>query len=317
MKKQIKVIYIGGSGRSGSTVLTKLLNFWPGLIGVNEICYLWKYGIEANHPVSDGTLFSESGFWQQVLARVYPDRPIRRKQADFFAHSGQNGLKNLILNQWRPRPLADEERAYAHALEKLYASVLEVSGEQYIVDSSKTPDYAYFLSRIDSIDMVLLHLVRDPRGVAYSWSKKFARNDVRADATVAMTSFGLLQATLRWIKWNVGCELVKRRKNVRYRRVRYEDFVKNPQKVLDGIAALLGFPEHPPPYELTAEGFHDQHHARDISMWGNPVVRTRSGPVRVVVDDEWKKEMSLWKKIAVSVLTFPFLVRYGYKPFVL
>lgn len=315
MKQRIKVIYIGGSGRSGSTVLTKLLNFWPGLVGVNEICYLWKYGIEANHPVSDGTLFSESGFWQQVLARVYPDRPIRRKQVDFFAHSGQNGLKNMILNQWRPRPLTDEERAYAHALEKLYASVLEVSGEQYMVDSSKTPDYAHFLSRIETVDMLLLHLVRDPRGVAYSWNKKFARNDVRTDTTVAMTSFGLLQATLRWIKWNVGCELVKRRKNVRYRRVRYEDFVENPQQVLDDVAALLGFPEHSPPYELTDEGFHDQHHARDISIWGNPVVRTRSGPVRVVVDDEWKQEMRLWKKVAVSVLTLPLLVRYGYSIF--
>ncbi|MGB3848555.1 MAG: sulfotransferase [Tunicatimonas sp.] len=313
MKKKIKVIYIGGSGRSGSTVLTKLLNFWPGLIGVNEICYLWEYGIQANHPVSDGTLFNESDFWNQVLASVYTNRPIERQQVDFFAHTSQVGLKNLILNYYLNRPLNNESRAYAQTLKNLYASVLKVSGEQYVIDSSKTPDYAFFLSRLKSVDMVLLHLVRDPRGVAYSWGKKFIRNDVRTDTKLSMTSFGIVKATLRWIKWNIGCELVGRRPNVRYLRVRYEDFVKNPQEVLDDITVALGLPIYPPHYHFEEGKFYDQHGTKDISIWGNPIVRTISGSVKVNADNEWRGNLSTIKKLQVTLLTFPLLFRYGYK----
>ena len=313
MKDRINVIYIGGSGRSGSTVLTKLLNYWDGLIGLNEICYLWEYGIEGNHPVSDGDLFSESDFWKQVLGAVFPNRPISRPQADFFAYPSQVGLKNLLLNRWRARPQDGSVRAYAKTVELLYAQVLAVSGDRYVVDSSKTPDYAYFLSRIKTFDILLIHLIRDPRAVVYSWSKQFKRQDTREGTDVAMTRFGLLKSTLRWMKWNLGCELLRGKKNVRYLRVRYEDFAKNPDGVLDRISAMLELPSSPPRYHRTEEGFQDQHHARDISIWGNPKVRTKKGAIQVSEDNEWVDNLSLRKKLMTTLLTLPLLVRYGYR----
>ncbi len=313
MNDRIKVIYIGGSGRSGSTVLTKLLNYWKGLIGLNEICYLWEYGIEGNHPVSNGDLFSESAFWKQVLGAVFHDKQIIREEVDFFAHPSQVGLKNLLLNQWWVQPQGRNVETYAKNIEALYASVLATSGDHYVVDSSKTPDYAYFLSRIKTFDILLIHLIRDPRAVAYSWGKKFKRRDTQEGADVAMTRFGLLKSTLRWIKWNVGCELLKRKQNVRYLRVRYEDFVQNPRAVLDNVSAMLDLPTSSPRYHLTEKGFEDRYHARDISIWGNPKVRTKRGAIQVTEDSEWIKKLSLKKKLIVTLLTLPLLVRYGYR----
>jgi hypothetical protein len=315
MKKPINVIYIGGSGRSGSTVLTKILNFWNGLIGLNEVCYLWKYGIKANHPVSNGDLFHESPFWTKVLEKTFPGHRVEREDVDFFAHSSQVGIGNMIKENLRKSPPEPAVTEYSRNLERLYRNILEVSGSQFIVDSSKTPDYAYFLSGIKSVDMVLIHLVRDPRGVAYSWSKRFKREDVGAGAEVNMTSFGLIKSTLRWMKWNVGCEVVRRRKNVRYLRVRYEDFTQNPSKTLDQLAALLGLSGDSPMYHLTPEGFRDRSGAKDVSIWGNPQVRMSSGPIKIAEDNAWVKELEMGKKLAVTLLTLPLLIRYGYRIF--
>ena len=310
--KKTNVLYIGGSGRSGSTVLTKILNFWDGFIGLNEICYLWRYGLERNYPISNGELFNESTFWKEVLSRTYSGKAITQKEADFFSQPDQAGLKNILKNLSQQQHAAPETEDYALKLEKLYISIAEVSGADYIVDSSKTPDYAHFLSNIENLNIFFVHLVRDPRGVAYSWSKKFKRSDVQEDANVSMTSFNLVESTLRWIKWNVGCELIQRKKNVKYLRVRYEDFTTNPERVLKQITDFLGLKEEKPRYHLTEEGFHDHHNAPDISIWGNPQVRQSQGAIKVKEDKEWVEKFSFKKKLIVTLLTFPFLIRYRY-----
>ena len=313
--KKINVIYIGGSGRSGSTVLTKLLNFWEGFIGLNEACYLWRNGIHRNYPISNGELFSESGFWKEVLLRVFPGKMITKKQIDFFSYASLLGLKNLLKSSFRKRPTDPDISSYAKNLKNLYTAILEVSEAQFIVDSSKTPDYAHFLSGLDGMNIYFIHLVRDPRGVAYSWSKKFKRKDVQKGTEVPMTSFGLIESTLRWINWNIGCELIKRKKNVKYLRVRYEDFAQDPVQVLEKITDLLDLVKDCPKYYFTEEGFIDRHNAQDISIWGNPEVRKSQGGIKVRPDEKWVQEFSFKKKLIVTLLTFPFLIRYNYALF--
>ena len=312
--KKINLLYIGGSGRSGSTVLTKLLNFWNGFIGLNETCYLWRYGLDKNYPISNGELFSESTFWKEVLSRVFSDTVVQQEQIDFFSHTDSVGIKNMIKKSFQKEP-GDDEARYIKTIEKLYAAILEVSGEQYIVDSSKIPDYAYLLSRMDNVNMFFVHLVRDPRGVAYSWSKKFKREDVQKSVHMNMISFGLLESTSRWVKLNLGCELMRRKNRVKHIRIRYEDFVQDPRQTLDKIATLLDLKEDIPRYHVTEEGFHDQYNARDISIWGNPLVRKSQGSIRVQPDNEWVNEFSFSKKLLVTLLTFPFLIRYRYPLF--
>ena len=310
----MKIIYIGGSGRSGSTVLTKLLNFWEGFTGVNEMCYLWRNGIHNNYPVSDGTIFSKSVFWQTVLKNVFPDGKITREQIDFFSQTNYVGLGNLARNMLRRKHSSGTSTVYETTTKRLYEAVAALSDAQYIIDSSKTPDYAYLLSRLDTVDLYFIHLVRDPRGVAYSWGKKFKRTDVQQGVDVEMASFGLLKGTFRWIKWNIGCELMRYRCK-KYIRIRYEDFVQNPQQTLDTLTTWLGIHEGLPKYYLTEGGFHDIHRAQDVSIWGNPKVRNKQGAIRVKSDNAWIKKLGFGKKLVVVLLTLPFLIRYKYRIF--
>ena len=68
--------------------------------------------------------------------------------------------------------------AYRRILTKLYCAIQSVSGSQVIVDSSKGPRYAMLLNEIPEIDLRVVHLVRDSRGVVYSWQKKHVKPEV-------------------------------------------------------------------------------------------------------------------------------------------
>jgi hypothetical protein len=67
----------------------------------------------------------------------------------------------------------------AEILRSLYSAIAQVSGG-VIVDSSKTPSYLFLLQRVEGIDLRLLHLVRDSRGVAYSTLKRIRRPETQA-----------------------------------------------------------------------------------------------------------------------------------------
>ena len=41
----VTVLFIAGMGRSGSTILSRLLGQAPGVCYVGELCYLWDQGL--------------------------------------------------------------------------------------------------------------------------------------------------------------------------------------------------------------------------------------------------------------------------------
>ena len=63
------------------------------------------------------------------------------------------------------------------ALERLYRAIAVVGDTRVIVDSSKAPSTAFVLRAMPVLDLRLVHLIRDSRGVAYSWNKKVVRPD--------------------------------------------------------------------------------------------------------------------------------------------
>src|ERR1022692_3637443 len=60
---------------------------------------------------------------------------------------------------------------------RLYAAIIKVSGCELVVDSSKHPSLAHCLRWLPDVDLRVLHLVRDSRAVAYSWSRQVRRPD--------------------------------------------------------------------------------------------------------------------------------------------
>src|SRR5207302_427627 len=62
----VTVLFIGGAGRSGSTLLDRLLGRRPGFVSAGEVVHLWRRGLSEDQLCGCGERFSDCPFWQKV-----------------------------------------------------------------------------------------------------------------------------------------------------------------------------------------------------------------------------------------------------------
>jgi hypothetical protein len=188
------------------------------------------------------------------------------------------------------------EREYMADVDRVLKAVGEVSAGRTVVDSSKTPSYARFVASGTSLDVRLLHLVRDSRGSAFSWSRPKSRLD--GDGTESMRTFGPLQASVLWTMSNAPYHIPF---GIPLARIRYEDFAAAPQTSLTPVMQSLGFAE----LAVGGRGGTVQH-----TVSGNPARLGENSAIQV--DARWLREMKPFDRHVVTLMTAPLLVKYGY-----
>jgi hypothetical protein len=198
---------------------------------------------------------------------------------------------------------------YTEALRRIYRAAQDVSGSRVIVDTSKFPSHGYVLQNAPDIDLYVLHLVRDPRAVAYSWAsrRKPKLDHGKGVEKRLMTPHGLFESALVWSAWNLSIERVWRGDPQRYMLLRYEDFVSSPRKAVKNILQFLGEEKVELPFVSEHEVLLDPPH----TFSGNPD-RFQSGLVEVTSDEDWRSQMGVVRKAAATALTWPGLLNYGY-----
>ena len=177
MTEQVTVLYIGGRGRSGSTILARTLGQIPGFVNVGELSQVWYRGLRENERCGCGQPFYSCEFWRAVGDEAFGgwdnvdvDKMVgfipylkRQRYAPHYALAAKTGVRtrkmNTLLEECGP------------VLERLYRAIQRVSGAGVIVDSSKRFSYAVLLSLLPFADLRVVHLVRDSRAVAYSWAR--------------------------------------------------------------------------------------------------------------------------------------------------
>ncbi|MGI9621865.1 MAG: sulfotransferase [Acidimicrobiales bacterium] len=297
------VLYIGALGRSGSTLLNLLLTTVPGFFAVGELRYLWDRGLMENQLCGCGNPFRDCEMWREVgevafggwdavdgAAMVALDRKINRNRRVLSITRGR--LRDSQLSRLNE---------YREVLRSLYLAIQEVSGCTVIVDSSKTPAFAAILAGIDGLDLRIVHLIRDPRGVAYSRTKRVVRPEV-VGAEAQMGRFAPVRTGALWLYFNGLFEWLRRR-GTAMTRLRYEDLADEADGELDKLLGSLPWQASAriPLGELTA----------NHTVSGNPM-RFERGALRITRDDAWRRELPLRHRIAVSLVTAPLLGRYGY-----
>ena len=68
----LRVVYIGGYTRSGSTLLDRLLGATPGAVSVGELRHLWSMGFIEDRFCGCGEPFSACPFWRRVVGDAFP-----------------------------------------------------------------------------------------------------------------------------------------------------------------------------------------------------------------------------------------------------
>ena len=67
----MRVVFIGGSGRSGSTLIERLLGRLPGVCNVGEVAFLWERGLQRGELCGCGLALLECPFWCEVGKRAF------------------------------------------------------------------------------------------------------------------------------------------------------------------------------------------------------------------------------------------------------
>jgi len=305
----LNVVYVAGLGRSGSTLLSRLLGQIPAWVAVGELHNIWRSGASRGRPdelCGCGRAFAECGFWRRVVASGLGAQSASEASA---LASGVARLRHLpwLAGPWRPRGFSRRLASYAAVVSALYRSAAAEGNGRVVVDSSKDLGPLWMLTRAPEVRVTVLHLVRDPRGVAFSWSKRLRRIEF-VDREVLMPSWGALETAWRWIYSNLLAEAAGRRHG-RYLRLRYEDLVRDPGAALTAIVHAVEPDAGRPTLPLVGE---QAVLTRETHMLAGNPMRFESGRLPIRPDESWRRELPRAARWTVSVLTWPLLRRYGY-----
>jgi hypothetical protein len=302
----IRVLFLAGTGRCGSTILSSMLGQVPGCLAAGELRYLWDRGIRDDNLCGCGVPFSRCVLWSSVL-EAFPQgfAPDGARVADSIQRRLRVRLLPLML--WRRmqgHPMIPA-RPEDICILRLYQTLSRLIDTDVIVDSSKLPLYAMLLSALPGVDIRVVHIVRDPRATAFSWRRKKLSRDSTDQATMAQMA--LWRSAVLWLLWTLLSDRWWPLTGARSTRIRYEDLVAEPERTLEQVLQLI---DKPLPAGLIVQ--HQVMLQQTHSVAGNPN-RHDSGLVLLKPDDEWLTAMSAPQRFLVTILTLPGLRRFGYK----
>lgn len=197
----MQVIQVAGLAHSGTTVTDRVLSCFPAVVGLGEVEQIWKK-VEKNTFESSRCPCGEPAltcpYWGPILSRPHPTQEhFFRAVVESAAHRGQTTL-------------VDTSKA-----------MVGVSHYARLRDSGA-------VNRV-----VMLRLVRDPRGWVHSMMR---RNEIAADDTTAIR--GLLY---RWLLGSIRLDRRAHRPDVEKIYVWYDKLVLDRQEAL--LGKQLGLPE--------------------------------------------------------------------------
>lgn len=307
-RERIKVLYIGGYLRIGSTLLDRMLGQCEGFVSVGELRRLWEESFAEDQPCGCGAPFSACEFWRAVADEAYGgfDHVDYVSTAWLKRRVDRMRYIPLLMSPHKNKGYHEALAQYSDILERLYDAIGNFTGSRVIIDSSKDPSYAYLLANLPNVDLHVVHLVRDSRAVAHSWLRKQVKHEEKNGSKVYMPRRGPAESSVGWSRANLLLEPI-RLCGASYTLVRYEDLLADPGAVLREILAGLGEEDRGFPFLNGRTAELEAAH----TVAGNPM-RFRHGSIELRPDEEWRVGMDPADRRVVTAMTWPLLLRYGY-----
>ncbi|MGH2944705.1 MAG: sulfotransferase [Solirubrobacteraceae bacterium] len=304
-----KVLFIGGYSRSGSTLLDCMLGQLPGVFSTGELSYIWTRGLSENRLCGCGERFLDCPFWTRVgelgfggWKRVDASSMIALERAV----NRHRYLPFLLAPRLKPGFRRDLRR-YADVLARLYGAIQQASQARLIVDSTIDPAYGFILRRVEGVDLRLVHMVRDSRATAFSWTR-LRRVPDRGDGVAYQRTLHPARVATRWTLYHLLIHLLARA-GFSEMRVLYERVADSPEEEIRRIMRHIDEPLAGAELDFIGPG--------EVTLGTNHTaagnrMRLRRGTIPVRLDDEWATAMRPVHRRLVTVLTWPLLRSYGY-----
>jgi len=307
-----KILYIAGYGRSGSTLLDQLLGGLSGFFSTGQLSDIWLSGMIQNSKCSCGYTFDCCDTWKNIISKTFagtdninPTDILKlQKHVDksFFLY-WINSVSRLNLKT--NKGLSASFFTYVNLVNNLYEAIYSVTGCNVIIDSSKTPSFLYAISNFENFNIYVIHLVRDPRAVAYSWMRN---KPFMPPLTTNPTKTSIYSAT-QWAFTNVQVEMLCKSLPIKYLILRYEDFIRNPDEYLKYIVNFLGKAELMD--EISSFHFNKELFLEERHTFSGNINRFKK-QIKMQPDDEWKTKMVGLNKTIVEIITRPLMKKYQY-----
>jgi len=257
----MRLIYIVGTAHSGSTLLDLMLNAHPQIVSVGEVLKinrppkLFRSGAAKSVCTCGAPCLERCEFWSRVLRQI--------------EESEGKSLSDLNVQDY-----GNFDAAHAPNV-VLFRAVAEVSGRNFIVDSSKLPKRLHHLMQFDELDVYPIHLVRDAKGQIAS----------------VLKMNGLWRSIL---EYELVHEQIRRMlKSFPHSVVRYEDLVLQPKRSLERILEPLGLKFDTQQLAWAEQVKHN--------IGGNHLRRQTKS--MLILDEKWKERLSSPQKLAIRLGT--------------
>ena len=296
---RMQVIYVTGYGRSGSTMLDIALGQHPEIFGAGEIATMCRHVWVNDEYCACRKRIQSCDVWAPIMHQWMADG------GDISAYVAlQKKIEPLISFDRMRRSAALSD--YIQLTEKFFQVIAEKTGKSTIVDSSKMPGRGLALTQLNEIDLSVIHLVRDARGVSHSMAKPIPL-DVKSGVQKKIAGKAHVRTALRWRVYNSVAEaLLKKVGPERGVTVRYEDLTLKPYEEMKRIGAVAHVN-----LDSIGEQLDKQEPLRSGHQMAGGRVRMSENPVWKF-NATWTDDMAPAAQNRVRRITWDQLRRYGY-----
>lgn len=275
-------VFVVGCPRSGTTLLQRMLDAHPDMAIANDTHFIPRAAKKALRHNSDPELSNE--LVKAVLA-------YRR-----FYRMG--------LDDDEVREVASQSHKYSEFVSRLYDLRAQKQGKT--ISGEKTPDYCRKIPQLSALfpQAKFIHIIRDGRDTALStldWA-----NETKGPGKWGLWQSDPVGTCALWWRWQVSTGSTEGAKLPadRYREIRYEDLVSQPERRLEELAEFL-----------------EIEYSEDMSRFFVGKTRQKPGlsaksawipPTKGLRD--WRQQMSDEDALLFQELAGDWLERFAYEP---
>lgn len=277
-----KLLYLTSSSYSGSTLFTFLVNQHPDIFTIGEL-EGWDYKDE-DYRCSCGEPIETCPFFT-MMSEIFKKNNLNYSSRNFGTKLILS--KNDAINRYLTSSIPHLDFSFLEKIRdlmlnlsprfktiiknvkksnKLFVeSALNYSGAKVFVDATKNPHRLRMLDSIDGIELQVLYMVRDVRGVVASNARK--------------KGISIKSATLKWLREQQNIIRIID-EFPEYAILHYEDMCVDPQGSLAAIYAQMGLDT----YIFGGEVRSSEHHILGNAMRVSDINK-------IHLDERWKSEL--------------------------
>jgi protein-tyrosine sulfotransferase len=261
--QKASMVFLLGMGRSGTTLLQESMQAHPNIVAPYEcdfVLYLYpKFGHIKKWSENDIHQFVEALFFLPNISQVW-----------------QLNKEKVTVELLSILPYAN----YQMVCKKIF---FQMAGnkEKVLIISDKFPPYIAFVKKLLAIfpDAKFIHLVRDPRDVMNSMSKRLGRTNVYFNCW-------------KWLIDNRLVEKIKQKVPAIFFSTTYENMVQNPEETYRALCSFLQIPFHDSmlhhQFKETLKKYENEKFYEKIKNVHTNLVN----PINTSNVHKWEKEMS-------------------------